>query len=61
MRTGPVDGGPEHAVGADNFAFRKRLDGGYTIAQRNANIAEIVPDSFRLFSDFAPALAEAMA
>ena len=58
MRTGPVEGGPEHAVGADNFAFRKRLDGGYTIAQRNANIAEIVPDSFRLFFDFAPALAK---
>ena len=58
MRTAPIDGGPEHAVGAGNFAFRKRLDGGYTIAQRNANIAEIVPDSFRLFFDFLPALAK---
>jgi glycine/D-amino acid oxidase-like deaminating enzyme len=56
MRTGPIEGGPEHAVGAGNFAFRKRLDGGYTIAQRNANIAEIIPDSFALFFDFAPAL-----
>ena len=56
MRTGPIEGGPEQAVGAGNFAFRKRLDGGYTIAQRNANIAEIVPDSFALFFDFAPAL-----
>ena len=28
------------------------------IAQRNANIAEIVPDSFSLFLDFAPALAK---
>jgi glycine/D-amino acid oxidase-like deaminating enzyme len=58
MRTGPIEGGPQHAVGAGDFAFRKRLDGGYTIAQRNANIAEIVPDSFRLFLDFAPALAK---
>jgi glycine/D-amino acid oxidase-like deaminating enzyme len=58
MRTGPIEGGPEYAVGAGDFAFRKRLDGGYTIAQRNANIAEIVPDSFALFFDFAPGLAK---
>jgi glycine/D-amino acid oxidase-like deaminating enzyme len=43
-------------VGADDFAFRKRLDGGYTIARRNANVAELAPDSFRLFFDFIPAL-----
>jgi glycine/D-amino acid oxidase-like deaminating enzyme len=56
MRTGPVEGAPDRAAGADNFAFRKRLDGGYTIARRNANVAELVPDSFRLFFDFLPAL-----
>ena len=28
MRSGPVEGAPEHAAGADDFAFRKRLDGG---------------------------------
>jgi glycine/D-amino acid oxidase-like deaminating enzyme len=55
MRTAPMEG-PEEAVGASNFAFRKRVDGGYTIAQRNANLAPIVPDSFRLFFDFLPAL-----
>jgi glycine/D-amino acid oxidase-like deaminating enzyme len=44
------------AAGAGNFAFRKRADGGYTIAQRNANLAHIVPDSFRYFADFAPGL-----
>lgn len=43
-------------VGADNFAFRRRLDGGFSIAMRNANVAPIVPDSFRLFSDFLPTL-----
>jgi glycine/D-amino acid oxidase-like deaminating enzyme len=53
-RTAPLPGGPEVAAGASNFGFRKRLDGGYTIAQRNANVAEIVPDSFRLFRHFAP-------
>lgn len=56
MRTDPVPGAPEVAAGASDFAFRKRLDGGYTVARRNANISEIVPDSFRLFFDFLPAL-----
>lgn len=56
LRTAPFEGAPEHAVGAQRFAFCKRLDGGYTIAQRNANIVPVVPDSFRLFFDFLPAL-----
>ena len=55
MRTAPF-AGPIPAAGAGNFAFRKRLDGGYTLAQRNANLAEIVPDSFRFFFDFVPSL-----
>lgn len=55
-RSSPVTGVPEIPVGADNFSFRPRLDGGYTIALRNANIAPIVPDSFRLFADFVPTL-----
>lgn len=54
-RTIPLDG-PDYAVGAGDFAFRKRLDGGYTVAPRNASVASIVPDSFRLFFDFIPAL-----
>jgi glycine/D-amino acid oxidase-like deaminating enzyme len=58
MRTGPLGGASEYAVGASNFGFRKRLDGGYTIAQRNANVAPITPDSFRLFFDFLPSLAK---
>jgi glycine/D-amino acid oxidase-like deaminating enzyme len=55
-RIGPVAGVPDMPVGGSNFAFRKRLDGGYTVAMRNANVASIVPDSFRLFADFAPSL-----
>ena len=55
MRTEPLSGPPEITMGASDFAFRKRLDGGYSIAQRNASISEIVPDSFRLFGDFLPA------
>jgi glycine/D-amino acid oxidase-like deaminating enzyme len=56
MRSGPVEGAPDRAAGADDFAFLKRFDDGYTIARRNANVADITPDSFRLFFDFLPAL-----
>jgi len=55
LRTGPVNGAPEYAVAGNDFAFRKRLDGGYTVAQKNANIAQIVPDSFLLMRQFMPA------
>jgi glycine/D-amino acid oxidase-like deaminating enzyme len=55
-RATSVSGVPDMPVGADNFSFRRRLDGSFSIAMRNANIAPIVPDSFRLFSDFIPNL-----
>lgn len=56
LRTEPMPGGPELAVGASRYAFRKRADGGYSIAQRNGNLAPITPDSFRYLGDFLPAL-----
>ena len=56
FRTEKLDGLPEMAVGASDFAFRKRLDGGYTVARRGATHAPIVPDSFRLMGDFLPSL-----
>ena len=56
MRTAPLEGAPEQGTGGAGFAFRKRLDGGYTVANRGASIAEIVPDSFRQFAKFIPAL-----
>lgn len=55
-RIGPVHGVPEMPVGGGDFSFRKRLDGGFSIAMRNANVVPIVPDSFRLFADFVPSL-----
>jgi glycine/D-amino acid oxidase-like deaminating enzyme len=58
FRTQPISGGPEVTAGGSVFAFRKRLDGGYTIARRNANVADITPDSFRLLRRYAPALKE---
>ncbi|TPW28199.1 FAD-binding oxidoreductase [Pararhizobium mangrovi] len=45
---------PEMPVGGGDFAVRQRLDGGYTIARRNANIAPITPDSFAFLADFLP-------
>lgn len=45
-------------VGAGDFAYRKRLDGDYTVALRNANIAPIVPDSFRLFAEYMPSFVQ---
>jgi glycine/D-amino acid oxidase-like deaminating enzyme len=55
FRTKPLNG-PEISAAGSVFAFRKRLDGGYSIARRNANTAEITPDHFRLLRDFLPRL-----
>ena len=52
MRTEPLDGPPEIAVAGPDFAFRKRRDGGYTVARRNKYEAFVVPDSFRLLPQF---------
>ena len=56
FRTEKLDGLPEVAVGGSGFAFRKRLDGGYTVARRGATHSPVVPDSFRLIGDFLPSL-----
>ncbi len=55
LRTGPVDGPPGAAWGPQ-FAYRKRLDGGYTIADGSLSIHDLGPDSFRYFRDFVPVL-----
>jgi glycine/D-amino acid oxidase-like deaminating enzyme len=52
MRTDPLNGPPEVAVAGPDFAFRKRRDGGYTVARRNKYEAFVVPDSFRLLPQF---------
>ena len=51
LRTTPM-AGPDIAVGGQDWAFRRRADGGYTVAQRNSSITPIVPDSFRLLPAF---------
>ncbi|WP_034293528.1 FAD-binding oxidoreductase [Herbaspirillum sp. RV1423] len=56
LRTEPIEGGP--VIGASNkqFAFRKREDGGYTIASGFRTYADITPDAFRLFFKYIEAL-----
>jgi glycine/D-amino acid oxidase-like deaminating enzyme len=56
MRTEPLSDGPEASASGDGFGLRKRLDGGYTLASWDGNVADIVPDSFRFAWDFLPAL-----
>ena len=56
MRTAPLEGGPDVSTWTKQFAYRKRLDGGYTIANGQANVVPIVPDTFRLLRDYVPAI-----
>ena len=56
LRTKPLEGGPEQAIWHEDFAIRKRQDGGYTIASGHENVVHIVPKSFRYAKAFMPAL-----
>jgi len=56
LRTDPIAGGPTCAASGDKFAFRKRLDGGYTVACGFSTYSDITPDSFRLLFRYLPAL-----
>ncbi|MEJ2457524.1 MAG: FAD-binding oxidoreductase [Novosphingobium sp.] len=44
LRTAPMEGPTDMAVGAPDFSFRKRHDGGYTITQRGALFAPLTLD-----------------
>jgi glycine/D-amino acid oxidase-like deaminating enzyme len=54
VRTAPIAGLPETNTWFGDFAYRKRLDGGYNIADGSATVVPIVPDSFRLLPQFLP-------
>lgn len=56
LRTEPIDGGPTVSASNKEFAFRKRADGGYTIAPGFRTYSDLTPDCFRLFSKYLPAL-----
>ena len=54
MRTEPLAGGPEISATGGLFGYRKRMDGGYTIATLGVRTIDLVPDSFRLFPEYLP-------
>jgi glycine/D-amino acid oxidase-like deaminating enzyme len=56
MRTAPVPGGPEISASGGLFGYRKRMDGGYTVATLGVRTIDLVPDSFRLFRDYLPSV-----
>jgi glycine/D-amino acid oxidase-like deaminating enzyme len=56
LRTAPVGGGPEACAYMTDLGYRKRLDGGYTIARGAAHVAPLVPDSLRYLKEFLPVI-----
>jgi glycine/D-amino acid oxidase-like deaminating enzyme len=53
-RTSVVENGPTPALWDGPTAFRKRADGGYTIADGAPIVVPLTPDSFRYFLHFVP-------
>jgi glycine/D-amino acid oxidase-like deaminating enzyme len=56
MRTEPLAGGPEISASGGLFGIRKRMDGGYTVATLGVRTIDLVPDNFRLFQPYLPAV-----
>jgi glycine/D-amino acid oxidase-like deaminating enzyme len=55
LRTTPAPLTTESGVACDQVSFRRRQDGGYTIAKGGAHVFDIVPDVLRHFRAFFPA------
>ncbi|MDU9031221.1 NAD(P)/FAD-dependent oxidoreductase [Pseudomonas mediterranea] len=56
LRTKPMNGPTEIAVGAPNFSFRKHKDGGFIITQRGALDAHLTLDHALLARQYLPAI-----
>jgi glycine/D-amino acid oxidase-like deaminating enzyme len=56
MRTAPVEDGPDTCTYMDEVGYRKRGDGGYTLARGAGYVAPFVPDSLRYLREFLPTL-----
>jgi glycine/D-amino acid oxidase-like deaminating enzyme len=54
MRTAPVSSGPDSCTYLDDVGYRKRRDGGYTLAKGAGYVAPFVPDSLRFLREFLP-------
>lgn len=55
-RTGPVAGGPDAGIWDGVIGIRKRADGGLTVANGVANLADLTPDHVRFLREFMPTL-----
>jgi len=58
MRTAPVAVGPDPCTYLDEVGYRKRRDGGYTLAKGAGFVAPLVPDSLRYLREFLPTIAK---
>jgi glycine/D-amino acid oxidase-like deaminating enzyme len=56
MRTEPLTGGPEISASGGLFGFRKRMDGGYTVATLGVRTIDLVPDNIRFLPAYLPAV-----
>jgi len=56
MRTAPFAGGPDACTWMSEVGYRKRGDGGYTIAKGADHVVPLVPDSLRFLREYLPAI-----
>jgi glycine/D-amino acid oxidase-like deaminating enzyme len=56
LRTAPLAGGPEACTYLNEVGYRKRGDGGYTIAKGTGYVVPFVPDSTRYLREFLPTI-----
>jgi glycine/D-amino acid oxidase-like deaminating enzyme len=56
MRTAPVADGPDTCTYMNDLGYRRRLDGGYTIARGSGYIVPLVPDSLRYLREYLPTI-----
>jgi glycine/D-amino acid oxidase-like deaminating enzyme len=56
LRTAPFAGGPEVCTYLTEVGYRKRGDGGYTIAKGSGYVVPFVPDSVRYLREFLPTI-----
>jgi glycine/D-amino acid oxidase-like deaminating enzyme len=56
MRTAPVTDGPQPCTYMTDLGYRRRRDGGYTIARGSGYVVPLVPDSFRYLREFMPTI-----
>jgi len=56
MRTAPVRAGPDACTYMTDLGYRKRRDGGYTIARGSGYVVPVVPDSLRYLREFLPTI-----